>query len=159
LDGVKYFSSFWDGFNKQLVTLFVYAGKQFKLWAGQRKLNDALSTVAQCTAAPHSFVENGYLCTILDLPRNDFELFSDLYLLNYLLTELAALHLLKERLYVGRFNSLMGSHADAFAKRLREHVEAVRVESRKVNVEMGQYVGEGEFEAVVELIESSRVGK
>ena len=65
---------------------------------------------------------------------------------------MAALHLLKERLYVGKFNSLMSTHTDAFGKRVREHIEAVRVESRKVNVDMGQYIGEAEFNAVVELI-------
>jgi hypothetical protein len=54
-------------------------------------------------------------------------LFSDLYLLNYLVAELAALHLLKERLYVGKFNSLMSTHTDAFAKRVREHIEAVKI--------------------------------
>lgn len=59
------------------------------------------------------------------------------------------MHLLKERLYVGRFNSLMGTHADAFAKRIREHVEGVRVESKRINVDMGQYVGETEFNGVV----------
>jgi hypothetical protein len=91
-----------------------------------------------------------------ELPRNDYELFSELYLLNYLLTELAAVHLLKERLYVGRFNSLMATHADAFAKRIREHVEGVRVESKRVHVDIGQYVGEAQFTAVVELIESGR---
>jgi hypothetical protein len=50
-----------------------------------------------------------------------------LYLLNYLVAELAALHLLKERLYVGKFNSLMSTHTDAFAKRVREHIEAVKI--------------------------------
>jgi hypothetical protein len=64
LETSKYFSSFWDGFGKQLTTLFVYASKQFKLWSGLRKLNEALSTMTQCAAAPHSFVENGYLCTV-----------------------------------------------------------------------------------------------
>lgn len=115
--------------------------------------------MTQCVAAPHSFVENGYLCTVSELPRNDYELYSDLYLLNYLLTELAAVHLLKERLYVGRFNSLMGTHADAFAKRIKEHVEGVRMESKRIHVDMRQYVGEMEFNEVVELIESGRVTK
>jgi hypothetical protein len=56
LETSRYFSSFWDGFGKQLTSLFVYAGKQFKLWSGLRRLNEALSTMAQCSSAPHSFV-------------------------------------------------------------------------------------------------------
>jgi hypothetical protein len=39
VEGCRYFSSFWDVFNKHLITLFVYAGKQFKVWSGVRKLN------------------------------------------------------------------------------------------------------------------------
>ena len=30
--GQKYFSSFWDFFNKNLATLFSYSLKQFKTW-------------------------------------------------------------------------------------------------------------------------------
>lgn len=126
-EGYRYYSSFWDAFNKQLISLFIYANKQLKVWGGVRKLNDCLATLTQCCNAPHSFVENGYLCTIIDLPANEYELFSDLYLLNYLLVELAAVHLLKERLYIARFNNLMSAHIDLFAKRIKEHIDTLRV--------------------------------
>lgn len=75
-DNSRYYSSFWDAFNKQLVSLLVFANKQFKLWAGVRRLDEALNTLAQCTSAPYSFVENGYLCTILERPISEYELFS-----------------------------------------------------------------------------------
>jgi hypothetical protein len=30
--GQKYFSSYWDFFNKNLIALFSYSSKQFKTW-------------------------------------------------------------------------------------------------------------------------------
>lgn len=55
-DNYKYFSSFWDLFNKNLIALFIYAGKQFKIWNSVKKLNDTLGTLQECHQAPHTFV-------------------------------------------------------------------------------------------------------
>lgn len=41
-DNYKYFSSFWDIFNKNIVALFVYSNKQFKVWNSLKRLNDTL---------------------------------------------------------------------------------------------------------------------
>lgn len=64
-DNNKYFSSFWDIFNKNIITLFIYTSKQFKIWNSVKKLNDALNTLQECCNAPNTFVENGYLSTII----------------------------------------------------------------------------------------------
>lgn len=104
-------------------------------------------------------MENGYLSTIIELPKNEFELFSDIYLLNYLISELAVIHYLKEKLYVNKFNNLLSNHIETFGKKIKEHVDNVKVECRKTNVAMHLYIKEEEFSNVLEIIDANKSGK
>lgn len=64
---------------------------------------------------------------MIELPKNEYELFSDIYLMNYLLCDLAAVHFLKEKLYVIKYNSLLANHIDTFGKKIKEHCDYVKV--------------------------------
>lgn len=69
------------------------------------------------------------------------------------------IHYLKEKLYVNKFNNLLANHIETFGKKIKEHVDNVKIECRKINVAMHLYIKEEEFTNVLEIIDANKSGK
>jgi hypothetical protein len=76
--------------------------------------------------------------------------------MNYLLLELATVHLFKEKLYINKSNPLLKSHYDAFAKKIKEFIDNVNIETQKVNVGMNQYITEQQFKSMKQMIDNNK---
>jgi hypothetical protein len=69
LESNRYLTSFWDSFNKNLVVLWNYSLARVDYWLKVKRTNHILKLLNDCYHSPHTFFENGYLTTIIDLPK------------------------------------------------------------------------------------------
>jgi hypothetical protein len=66
----RYLSSFWDTFNKNITVLFNFSLNRAEYWLKQPALKDSIKLLNECYTAPHTFYANGYLPTIIELPKD-----------------------------------------------------------------------------------------
>jgi len=66
----RYFTSFWDSFNKSLIVLFNYSVGRIDYWLKIKRTKQIIKLLNDCYNAPHTFLENGYLTTIIELPTS-----------------------------------------------------------------------------------------
>jgi hypothetical protein len=93
-----------------------------------------------CYNAPHTFIENGFLTSIIELPQTDSEILSDLYLLCFLVTKLAVTHFIRMRTYINKFNAMITCQNEKFGARIKEHITRVGELSEKVGLSCHKFV-------------------
>ena len=91
----RYLSSFWDSYNKNLIGVFNFTLNRLDYWKKCKKTKLVLKVLNQCYQAPHTFEDNGYLPSIIELPVNEEELFEEHYTICYLVTQLAVVHYIR----------------------------------------------------------------
>ena len=115
----RYISSFWDTFNKNLVVLFNYTQNRMDYWLRIKRTKQIIQLLNDCYNAPYTFLQNGYLPTVIDIPQSEQQVFSNLYVLLYLVTQLSVIHYLKHKEFIHKFNTLTTAHNDSFGTRVK----------------------------------------
>lgn len=147
----RYLTSFWDSFNKNITVLLNYSITRLEFWIKNRLTPQIIGLLTDCFNAPYTFLENGYLTTVIELPQNQGELLEDHFLVTYLVAELAVVHLLKQKTYISKYSTLMGSQGEKFSRRVKEHIG----KALEVGKKMGGclLVSEGDFKKLIEVLD------
>ena len=115
----RYLTSFWDTISKNIEILFNFTLERTDYFLKIRRLKDIIQLTNNCYKAPSTFLENGFLTSVIDIPKSESEVFSDLYLLAFLATKLAVTLYLQQKVFINKFNALTIGQNDNFGSRIK----------------------------------------
>lgn len=67
----RYITSFWDTFNKNLIVIFNYTHNKMDYWLKIKRSKQIIQLLNDCYNAPYTFLQNGYLPTVIDIPQSE----------------------------------------------------------------------------------------
>jgi len=96
--------------------------------------------VNYCYKTPQTLVGNGFLTSVIRLPETEQELFSDLYLLNYLVAKFAVTIFMQHKVFKGKFNLQLPNPNENLAHKIKDHILKAAELSKRLEISAQEFV-------------------